>query len=153
MPVVEKPFKRALRDRLDCLILVYGSSLRLKTKDDPNHFSRPKASADRRAQQPLPLHLNSLQSNKEAHAGFCLKNSSGALIHERAAFPGDGVSSCPGGNRTREPGGWIKRSGLSQRQRSGVDLSTPSSSKSHGARTPTRSGLTIRAASAQSTWW
>ena len=138
---------------LDCLILVYGSSLRLKAKDDPNHFSRPKASADRRAQEPLPLHLNSLQLNKEAHAGFCLKNSSGALIHERAAFPGDGVSSCQGGTARESLGGGSNVHGLSQRQRSGVDLSTPSSSKSHGARTPTRSGLTIRAASAQSTRW
>jgi hypothetical protein len=39
-----------------------------------------------------------------AYSGFYLKNSSGALINERAAFPGDGVSACPG-----EPpaGGWF----------------------------------------------
>ena len=39
-----------------------------------------------------------------AYSGFYLKNSSGKLINERAAFPGDGVSACPG-----EPpaGGWF----------------------------------------------
>lgn len=31
-----------------------------------------------------------------AFSGFYLKNSSGALITERAAFPGDGVATCPG---------------------------------------------------------
>ena len=30
------------------------------------------------------------------YAGFYLRNASGALISERAAFPGDGVSTCPG---------------------------------------------------------
>ena len=31
-----------------------------------------------------------------SYSGFYLKNSSGALIVERAAFPGDGISICPG---------------------------------------------------------
>ena len=38
-----------------------------------------------------------------AYSGFYLKNSSGAVITERAAFPGDGISACPGEPRA---GAW-----------------------------------------------
>ena len=113
MPVVEKPFKRALFYETGWIVSysftaqVYGS--RQKTTPTTSLGRRPQQTAVRSSPYPsIKTVFNYL--NKEAHAGFCLKNSSGALIHERAAFPGDGVSSCPGGNRTREPGGWIKRS-------------------------------------------